>query len=72
MDEVDRVLDDARAALLERDARIAALERVVGFPAPATQPTAAGASRAPSATDLPAADPSATDIPTEPPPEEQP
>jgi DivIVA domain-containing protein len=29
MDEVDRVLDDARAALLERDSRIADLERVV-------------------------------------------
>ncbi len=29
MDEVDRVLDDTRATLLERDSRIADLERVV-------------------------------------------
>ena len=34
MDEVDRVLDDARTALAERDRRIADLERVVHVLAP--------------------------------------
>ena len=34
MDEVDRVLDDARAALADRDDRIAELERVVRVLAP--------------------------------------
>jgi DivIVA domain-containing protein len=38
MDEVDRVLDDARAALLAREARIADLERTVRFLAPAGVP----------------------------------
>jgi DivIVA domain-containing protein len=48
MEEVDRVLDDARAALIERDARISDLERVVNALAPRSsehEPT--GAERAP-------------------------
>ncbi|HSO04911.1 MAG TPA: DivIVA domain-containing protein, partial [Candidatus Limnocylindrales bacterium] len=47
MDEVDRVLDDAREALAGRDARIADLHRVV----------AALGGRPPAPDDLPSVDP---------------
>ncbi len=57
MEQVDRVLDDTRAALAGRDARIAELQRVVG----ALRPDVPAADEA--VADVPVADEAGADVP---------
>ncbi len=66
MEEVDRVLDDTRQALAERDTRIADLQRVVAALGGAPVPTAAAADRSPAGADPEASAPSDASAPSTP------